>query len=73
MEENVFWLRLWQSLFIAVMVVALGIGGCTMHQNSKVMKAIESGVSPERARIAFSSQVTESEKIAAILTKECDE
>ena len=70
MNENEFWLRFWRGFFIVFAILVFNIAGCTIHQNNSILKAIESGVSPERARIAFSSQVSDGEKIAAILTQE---
>lgn len=68
MDTNTFWLKIWQTIITGMVVIAMTIGGCTVHQNDKVAEAIKGGATPERARIAFSSQVSEAEKIAAILS-----
>lgn len=67
-NENKFWVRIFGMIITGVVLIALSISGCTVHQNGKISEAIKNGVPAERARIAFSSQVSEMEKAVALLT-----
>jgi hypothetical protein len=73
MSEEEFWVTIWRNVLIAIVVVILGFSGCTMHQHRQISNVIKSGVAPERAKMAFSSQVSESGVIASLLTLKYDE
>ena len=66
-DEDKFWLRFWQTVAAVIITITLSIGGCTVHQNKKMTEAILHGVSPERARLAYSCNTTSSELIVALM------
>ena len=54
MNQNEFWLRLWQSVIAGLCVLALTIGSCGIYTASRISKAIANGADPISARCAFS-------------------
>lgn len=66
--EEIFFLSIWRATVIGAVLIAMSVAGCTMHQNSKVAEAIKNGIPAERARVAFSSRVSDMEIAVALLT-----
>jgi hypothetical protein len=50
MEENKFWLRLWQTVAVVAAIGILTIGGCTAYESKRVADAIAKGAQPIDAR-----------------------
>lgn len=73
MNEEEFWITIWRNVLIAAVIVILGFSGCTIHRNQQISTAIKNGVVPERAKMAFSGQVSESGIIASLLTLKYNE
>ena len=66
LEENTFWLRIWQTL-CALIVAVIAIGaGCTAHNNARIAEAISKGSDPIEANCAFS--VMARQEICAVLS-----
>ncbi len=68
-----FGLAITKTLAWAVVIFAAIVGGCNMHIDYRIAKAIESGSDPVLARVAFSNLGGSSERIAHIAKKACGE
>jgi hypothetical protein len=53
MDENTFWLRLWQSCLAVVAVFVLTVGGCDSYATKRIADAIDKGASPMDVRCAI--------------------
>lgn len=57
MNDNQFWLGLWKVVAVALVLVVMSIGACSMRQTKlsyeAVTKAIERGVDPLDAACLF--------------------
>lgn len=53
MEENTFWLRLWQSLSVALVLVVLTVAGCNARQVTAIEKLVNGGADPVKAACAI--------------------
>lgn len=52
MPENIFWLRLWQSVIVGLCVVVACISGCVAHSNNTIEALVKSGADPIKANCA---------------------
>lgn len=52
-KEDLFWLRLWQSILGLLVVFILTTGSCTMHRNSLISQAILEGGNPLQVGCAY--------------------
>ena len=53
MEENTFWLRLWQSVSVALVLVVLTIAGCNARQATAIERLVKDGADPIKAACAI--------------------
>lgn len=53
MEENIFWLRIWQTAAVVIVGVALTISGCVARQNTAVERLVKGGVDAQEASCAI--------------------
>jgi hypothetical protein len=58
MDENKFWLRIWQLLAGLAAVGILTTGGCVAYESKLVSDAMTSGKDPIAARCAISGTST---------------
>lgn len=52
MEENTFWLRIWQTAAAALVGLVLTFAGCTSIQNATIERMVKQGTDPLRAACA---------------------
>ena len=69
MDDNLFWNKIWKYLTIIGCVFICSISSCCIHKDRMLSDVIENGADPIEAGIAFSSQKSASQTIAAILNK----
>ena len=50
-----FWIKLWLGTCISCVLMVVSLSTCTMHTNTKIGKAIETGANPIDVKIAFSA------------------
>lgn len=50
MDDNKFWLRIWQTVAVAIVLVAAGPSACTAYESKRIADAIEAGADPIDAR-----------------------
>ena len=53
MDENFFWLRLWQSVAVAFVIVVLAMAGCSMPQATAIERLVADGSDPQKASCAI--------------------
>lgn len=68
-DKNVFWLRVWQSFFIAITIILMSISGCTIHKNAMITKSLLNDIPGDQTRMAYSIQVSDVEKTIYLMTK----
>lgn len=69
MDENVFWLRLWQTVGATIVCVVLSAGGCTAHTDYRIATAIEAGADPLAARCALSVHASGTDPVCVLKSK----
>jgi hypothetical protein len=57
MEENTFWIRVWQMVAAVLATLILTAGGCTAYEARLISKAVEGGLHPIDARCGIGSNV----------------
>ena len=50
MDEDTFWLRLWQTIAATVVALVLSAAGCTAYESNLIANAIAGGADPIDAR-----------------------
>lgn len=53
MEENAFWLRLWQSGAVALVLIVLTVAGCNARQVTAIERLVKDGADPVKAACAI--------------------
>lgn len=53
MEENTFWLRLWQSVVAGICVLVATLAGCTSYKVSQAAELIQKGADPIKVGCAL--------------------
>lgn len=51
-SSDLFWLRLWQSVTVGVVVIALTIGAVTVNTDRMVTEMVKGGADPVAAKCA---------------------
>lgn len=46
MDENTFWIRIWQTIALVTVAFIATVGGCTAYESKRVADAIEHGANP---------------------------
>lgn len=72
MSED-FYKVFWRSIIAGVIGIVLIFTSCTMHANSLISDAINSGVDPLHAKVAFSSWTGYTELLIARLGVNTDD
>lgn len=54
MEENTFWLRVWQTVAAALATVVLTIAGCSSYRTAAIERMVQGGADPIKASCAIS-------------------
>lgn len=54
MDENKFWLRIWQTVGIVLCVTVVSIAGCTAHTDYRMNEMVHNGANPIDASCALS-------------------
>lgn len=55
MEENTYWLRLFQTIAAAICILALTVAGCTARNRTALERMVAGGADPMRAACAIGS------------------
>lgn len=58
MEENTFWLRLWQSGAVALVLIVLTFAGCQARQSTAIERLVKDGADPIKAACAIQGSGT---------------
>lgn len=51
--EDIFWLRLWQSILVAGLLAIGTIAGCDMHADRMIVDQVRAGANPIEAKCAI--------------------
>lgn len=68
MEDN-FIFKVWKLVVVSVTIILMGVTSCNIHNTYQIGKAIENGAVPVEARMAFTTQASQSERIVNLLTR----
>lgn len=69
MEENIFWLRIWQTAAVAIVGVVLTMSGCVARQNTAVERLVKGGADPQEASCAIRGEESRSGVCAILAAK----
>ena len=50
MDDNTYWATIWKLVAISFAALVMTIGGCTVHQQTKVTELVRAGADPIKAR-----------------------
>lgn len=53
MEENKFWLRIWQTAAVTLCVFTLTVAGCVSNERAVLARMVKNGADPMRAACAI--------------------
>jgi hypothetical protein len=55
MEENTFWLRIWQTVAAALVALAMTVAGCSSYRSSTIERMVNGGADPIKSSCAVNS------------------
>jgi hypothetical protein len=66
MDENTFWLRIWQTVALVAAVGIVTVGGCTAYESKRVADAVAAGKDPIDARCGIAGTTNSGTAICSI-------
>ena len=67
MDERTFWVRIWQTIIVGVVLILFNFSGCAIHKNIKITELIKDGHDPIKVRFALRGYPSVFEKSKTLL------